>query len=155
MFNPRGKLVRYTNVQAVLDDFVPVRTTMYAKRKEYLQRVLAEKLKRATNKVRYIQGVLCNAIEMRGLSKQDIHALLQSHRLEEVDGDYAYLLQMPMISVSKEHVETLMREMDALALEAKTLEGTSVEEMWTSELCDLKTVLTAQVAAPSKKRPHP
>ena len=155
MFNPKGKLVRYANVQAVFDDFIPVRLAAYVKRKSFLQRVLGDKLKRATNKVRFIQGVLCGAIEMRGLNEDAITALLQSQHLEEIDGGFSYLVTLPLISLSKEKVDKLMQEMDALMHEAKTLEGTTVEAMWLSELGALKSAITKQPSAPSKKQPRP
>jgi len=155
MFNPKGKLVRYANVQAVFDDFIPVRLAAYVKRKALLQRVLAEKLKKATNKVRFIQGVLCGAIEIRGLSEEAITALLQSQGLEEIDGGFGYLVSLPLISLSKEKVDKLMQEMDELAHEAKALEGTTVEAMWLSELEALKAALTKPPSAPSKKQPRP
>jgi DNA topoisomerase-2 len=153
MFSANFKLLKYADVGSVVEEFVGVRRALYAKRKAWLQKDLAALLKRATNKVRYIQGVLSGAIEMRGLTKDAIVDLLKRSDLEELDGDYTYLLHLPMVSVSNEKVEAITQEMQELAEKARVLEGTTVEQMWLRDLTELREALVAP--APSKKRPHP
>jgi DNA topoisomerase-2 len=154
MFNAGHKLVKYASVEPIIDEFMEVRRELYVKRKAWLLQDLNAHLKKATNKVRYMEGVLSGAIELRGLNKDAMVDLLRQHTLEEIDGDYTYLLHMPMISVSNEHVETLRKEQRDLAHQSQALETTTVDEMWVRDLTELKTALTHS-AAPSKKRPHP
>jgi DNA topoisomerase-2 len=174
LFNAQSKLVKYANARAIIEDFMVVRRDLYGKRKEWLQKEVAAHLKRATNKVRYIEGVLSGSIEMRGVSKDAIVELLKSRGFEELDGDYSYLLQMPMLSVSNEKVAAITQDMDELAEKAQALEATTVEQMWVRDLLELKAALSVQereqkqekdqspqkkskaaASAASKKRPHP
>ena len=174
LFNAQSKLVKYVNARAIIEDFMVVRRDLYAKRKEWLQKEVAAHLKRATNKVRYIEGVLSGSIEMRGVSKDTIVDLLNSRGFEELDGDFSYLLQMPMLSVSNEKVAAITQDMDELTEKAQALEATTVEQMWVRDLLELKATLSLQereqkqekdqspqkkakaaANAPSKKRPHP
>ena len=154
MFNSHFKLLKYPDVATVVDEFMVVRRDLYAKRKAWLQKDIATHLKRATNKVNYIRGVLSGSIEMRGLSKDAIVELLKASGLEELEGDFSYLLQLPMLSVSSEKVAAITQEMEELADKARVLEGTTVEQMWASDLTELRSALVP-VSAASKKRPHP
>ena len=173
LFNAQSKLVKYANAKSIIEDFMVVRRDLYAKRKDWLQKEVAVHLKRATNKVRYIEGVLSGSIEMRGATKDAIVELLKSRGFEELDGDFSYLLQMPMLSVSNEKVAAITQDMDELTEKAQALEATTVEQMWVRDLLELKAALSAQereqkqsspqkkekgkaaANAPSKKRPHP
>ena len=155
LFNPQHKLLKYADTTAIVEDFMVVRRDFYVRRKDYLQEELSVLLKRATNKVRYIEGVLSGDIELRGLTKDEIVELLKSRGLEELDGDYNYLLNLPMVSVSKEKVATITEEMLVLERKAQLLQATTAEAMWLQDLGELKTALTALYAGPSKKRPLP
>ena len=153
LFNAESKLVKYGTVMSIVDEFIPVRRAFYAKRKDHQLAELQEKLTCASNKVRYIQGVLSGAFEMRGLGRDDIHAMLKEGRLEEIGGDFNYLLNMPMISVSKENVAKFEREMADLQHRSKTLQGTTIDDIWIKDLGEFKNALQ-EASAPSKKRPR-
>ena len=152
LFSSDHKLVKYADPNAVLDEFFVVRLRLYEKRKESMLSILAKNLKRATNKVIYITGILDGSIELRGLTKALIIDLLFKKGLEEIDGDFNYLLHMHMVSVSNEIVETLRHEMGELERRVDILRATTPEEMWASDLLELKTELTRP---PLKKRSRP
>jgi len=55
----------------------------------------------------------------------------------KIDGDFKYLVKMPMDSVTEENVEKIMREKVDLERELNVLIGTSLEQIWLSELGEL------------------
>ena len=57
---------------------------------------------------------------------------------ENGDGDYNYLVKMPMDSVCKENVDKLMSEYENKNAELEIIKACSIEQMWLKELGELK-----------------
>jgi hypothetical protein len=84
--------------------------------------------------VRYIKAVLSGTIELRGVKKHLIDALLQENGLDQLDGSYNYLIKMPMDTVAEENVEALTADMTSLEEEVQELSGTSERDLWLRDL---------------------
>jgi hypothetical protein len=56
-----------------------------------------------------------------------------------IEGDFKYLVKMPMDSVTQENVANIMKEKENTEDELKILKGTTLEKMWLSELDILET----------------
>ena len=65
--------------------------------------------------------------------------MLQTNSFDKMDGDYKYLVKMPMDSVTVENVDKLKRERDDVMKELEVLRQTSLEQMWMRELETLET----------------
>jgi hypothetical protein len=51
-----------------------------------------------------------------------------------MDGDYKYLVKMPMDSVTQENVEQILKEKEQCEKDLEILLATTLEKMWYSEL---------------------
>jgi len=94
-----------------------------------------------TNKTRFIQYNLDDKIDLRKKSKQEISQIMNEFKFdfgENGDGDYNYLVKLPMDSVCKENVEKLMNEYENKNAELETIKACSIEQMWLKELGELK-----------------
>ena len=60
--------------------------------------------------------------------------MLSKNAFIKIDGDYKYLVKMPMDSVTNENVAKLKRERDDTKTELDVLVGTTLEQMWMKEL---------------------
>jgi DNA topoisomerase-2 len=60
--------------------------------------------------------------------------MLAKHSFDMVDGDYKYLVKMPMDSVTNENVDKLKKERDDTMKELEALKQTTLEQMWMREL---------------------
>lgn len=138
MFNSERKLKKYENVDELVRDYYVVRLSAYEKRKAYLLEALAKKTALLTNKAKYIEYTLIDKIDLRRKSAEAVNAMLQSNQFEKVDGDYKYLVKMPMDSVTNENVEKLRKERDETMKELEVLRQTSLEQMWMRELDTLE-----------------
>jgi chaperonin cofactor prefoldin len=58
------------------------------------------------------------------------------------DGDFKYLIKMPMDSVTQENVDIIMKEKTTTETELRELKSTTLETMWTKELDNLETKYT-------------
>jgi DNA topoisomerase-2 len=139
MFNAERKLKKYDNVEELVRDYYDARLITYGKRKEHLLDALAKKTMLLSNKARYIEYNLNDKIDLRRKTATAVDALLLGHSFDKSDGDYKYLIKMPMDSVTAENVEKLLRDRDETVRELDILRGTTLEQMWLRELNTLET----------------
>lgn len=139
MFNHECKLRKYAGVEDIIDEFYDVRLETYSKRKKYLLENLRRHLVKLSNRAKYILGNLDGTIDLRRKSSAAVRELLVGAGFALIDGDFKYLVKMPMDSVTQENVEKIMKEKDDAEKELALLEKTTLEAMWLSELGDLRS----------------
>jgi DNA topoisomerase-2 len=142
MFDADRKLHKYGSIEEILNDFYKVRIDVYGKRKAYLIDILEKKLVKLSNKARYIQETLVNVIDLRRKTAQVVTELLTERTFDLIDGDYKYLIKMPMDSVTEENVASIMKDKENAVNELELLRKTSLEKMWLSELDTLEKEYT-------------
>ena len=138
MFNSQRKLHKYSSPEEIIDEFYGVRINIYQKRKEYLINEMERKLVRLSNRAKYIQETLAGTIDLRRKKSEQVTELLTKKKYDMIDGDFKYLIKMPMDSVTEENVANIMKERENTELELDTLRKTTVEKMWITELNTLE-----------------
>lgn len=143
LFTHEEKLTKFDNEREIVDKYFPVRLKYYQKRKEYMIASIEKELRLLSNKVRYIQSILNGKIDLRGKKKDDILHMMNEEKYTMIDddSDFKYLLKMPMDSVSEENVERLLKDKETKESELARLQSTTIENMWLSELDELKQML--------------
>jgi DNA topoisomerase-2 len=139
MFNRDCKLRKYASVEEIIDEFYDVRLDLYGKRKQYMLNELQHKLLKLSNRARYILATLDGSVDLRRKNATVVHDLLTSMEFAVIDGDFKYLIKMPMDSVTQENVDKIMKEKGDAEKELEILQKTKLETMWLSELDTLKS----------------
>lgn len=139
MFNRDCKLRKYASVEEIIDEFYDVRLDLYGKRKQYMLNELQHKLLKLSNRARYILATLDGSVDLRRKNATVVHDLLTSMEFAVIDGDFKYLIKMPMDSVTQENVDKMMKEKGDAEKELEVLQKTKLETMWLSELDTLKS----------------
>ena len=134
MFDEDSKLHKYSSVEEIIEGFVKVRLDKYEKRKAAQLSDMRQKLVRLSNKAKYIKHNLSGAIDLRRKSSQQITELLEKMEFVKLDGDYKYLIKMPMDSVSEENVVKIMEDKENMTKDLDELSKTTVETIWLREL---------------------
>ena len=134
MFNGEFKLHKYTSVEEIIEDFYNIRLDVYGKRKAYLVDEMERKLVKLSNRARYIQETLAGTIDLRRKTAEQVTQLLSGMKFALIDGDYKYLIKMPMDSVTQENVANIMKEKENTENELNILKATPLEKIWYSEL---------------------
>ena len=138
MFNSECKLHKYASPEEIIDDFYGVRIGIYHKRKAYLIAEMEKKLVRLSNRAKYIQETLAGTVDLRRKKSDQVTELLTKKQYATIDGDFKYLIKMPMDSVTEENVTSIMKEKETTETELDTLKKTTVEKMWLGELNTLE-----------------
>jgi DNA topoisomerase-2 len=150
MFNSECKLHKYADVNEIVDDFYGVRLGLYKKRKDSLIVDMEKRLVRLSNRAKYIQETLNGTIDLRRKTSQVVNDMLAEKGYVMIDGDFKYLVKMPMDSVTEENVASIMKEKEATETELSVLRKTSLEKMWLTELDSLEKEYTKYKAKREK-----
>ena len=134
MFNHEFKLHKYVNVGEIIDNFYGVRLDIYGKRKASLIKDMQKKLMKLSNRARYILETLEGVVDLRRKNAQQVSELMESRKFDKLEGDYKYLIKMPMDSVTQENVQSILKEKEETEKELNILTATTLEKMWLSEL---------------------
>ncbi len=134
MFDANRRLHKYKNVQEIIEDFYLVRLELYGKRKEHMVELLQHKLMKLSNKAKYIQETLKGTVDLRKKNVTQVEELMKHHKFDKIDGDFKYLIKMPMDSVTEENVKHIMKEKDDAKQELDVLMNTTIYQMWLHEL---------------------
>ena len=138
MFDENCKLKKFEDVHELISAYYPVRLEAYGKRKTYLVDAMKQRMTVLTNKARYIEYTLIDKIDLRRKNAEAVTKMLETNAFDKIDGDYKYLVKMPMDSVTIENVDKLKKERDELMRDLETLMATSLERMWLNELNNLE-----------------
>jgi len=137
MFNSDFKLHKYTSVEEIIEDFYRIRLDIYGKRKAFLVDDMEKKLVKLSNRARYIQETLNGTIDLRKKTAEQVSQLLSGMNFVLIEGDYKYLIKMPMDSVTQENVANIMKEKENTETELNILKSTPLEKIWYTELDSL------------------
>ena len=141
LFDNKEKLIHYTHVYEIMDDFIEKRILYYEKRKKYLIHMLEKELLILSNKYKYITELLNETIDLRKKTNTQIQTILETKKYDLVEDNYNYLIKMSMDSVSIENVESLKKQYDSKQKELDIVKTTPIEVTWLSELTELEKVL--------------
>jgi DNA topoisomerase-2 len=134
MFDHERKLRKYNTVQDIIEDFYTIRLSTYRKRKEYLLENMDCLLVKLSNRAKYIIETLEDIVDLRKKTSAQVNALLEGRGYAKIEGDYKYLVKMPMDSVTDENVKTILKEKEDTEKELEILKNTSEEQIWRKEL---------------------
>ncbi|CAD8099307.1 unnamed protein product [Paramecium primaurelia] len=162
LFNEKGLLKRYSNVSEILEEFYQTRIKYYQLRKEYLLSKYQNELELVQSKSKFIEGMIDNSIQLRGLKKNEMCKKLQSlgfkgiskmekikstRNLKEIDTDnlekqYDYLLSMPMWNFSEEKIIAFKQQIKQLQDQINQLNKKTLQQLWSEDIDDFLDELT-------------
>jgi DNA topoisomerase-2 len=146
LFDANGRLKKYRTVEEIIDEYFGIRMDLYTKRKAYMVKDMRATLLRLSNKAKYILETLDDLVDLRRKTTEQVNALLESRGYDRIDGDYKYLVKMPMDSVTKEQVDKALKEKAETEVALQALLDTTEAQMWMRELDALRTAYDATAA---------
>ena len=140
LFDAKDNLKKYENVSSIIDDYYETRLKLYQTRKDFMINALNQELILLSNKAKYIQENLDGSIDLRKKTKTQVIQMLEEKDYDKIENDdeYKYLTKMPMDSVTEENVDKLRRDKGNKETELETIKGTTINQMWTTELDKFK-----------------
>ena len=140
LFDENDKLTKFNCAKDIADKFIGVRHEIYVKRKEYQIAALKREAQILSNKARFISEILDDTLDLRRKKRAQVTEMLtkSGYDIIDEDGDFKYLVKMPMDTVTEENVAKIMTDKEGKLLEITILEATSIENLWKNELIELR-----------------
>jgi DNA topoisomerase-2 len=133
LFHPTKGIHKYESPEAILMDFVDIRMEAYKKRKAHMIEVLEQKMKKNTNMAKFVDMVINEKLVVFKRKKQELEAELET-LFDKLNDSFDYLLHIKTYQYTHEAVLALNEETTQLATELETLRGTTLSNMWKTDL---------------------
>jgi DNA topoisomerase-2 len=138
LFDENSKIYPYKDQYEIIDKFIDLRIKYYELRKKNILSKLEEQKRYTVNRMKFINCILKKEIVFENKTKENIIKQIQSHKIEMHKESYDYLINISLISFSKEKLEELQQSYNKIKLEIERVTAISETEMWLLELHDLK-----------------
>jgi DNA topoisomerase-2 len=138
-FNSKGRIQKYDTPNDILREYVSVRLELYETRRQTILKTLRESLPYYQNVVRFIRQQ-CEDVprpDLRRKTFDDCHALLLAEKFTLIDGDYEYLMKLPISSLTLNNAQKHEKQLEELLLSISNLEAMTPKQMWKNELSKL------------------
>ena len=139
-FTSEGKIKKYANASAIIDDFFPVRMRLYQERKKAMVLGYQQELTKANQTVKFLQLVLDNTFVFKGQNKNQLKDQLKSFKLDNAE----FLLQLPIYNLTDEKMAGLLAKKADLEASIRNLQKCSVQSLWKNDLKNLREALQNQ-----------
>ena len=137
-----NRVREFGSIQEILDSFIDIRLKYYNKRKQHILDNLKNTLMQLSSKYLFIKGVVDKTIIVSNKKKDDIIKQLEKiEKIQKVDGNYDYLLRIPIYQLTKEKIDELKEEIKNKKAEYDKVKNETIENMWLEDLKELKKVL--------------
>jgi DNA topoisomerase-2 len=139
LFDTKGVLRKFETIEEILEEWCAFRLNFYEIRKKGELKRLQHDISVVKSKISFIQMVLEGAVELRGMSEDDLYTFFKSKKMYE-NGDsaskseYDYLLTIQVRHMTKDRVKELQKTLENLLREEETLQKTPVADIWCNEL---------------------
>ena len=136
-----GKLKIFERVEDIISYFVNFRLGYYQKRKDFMLNKMQHDLRVLGNRGKFIKLILEGKIVVNNKLKEEIIKQIETFSIDKIDGDYDYLLRMPIYSLTKEMFEKLKEDFKIKKEEIEKLKGVQPKDMYLDDLSELKKKL--------------
>tara|TARA_B100000902_G_scaffold167994_1_gene162726 strand:- start:3953 stop:5143 length:1191 start_codon:yes stop_codon:yes gene_type:complete len=133
VISPGGEIRYMESPKDILLEFYRVRSHFYKLRYKYIASKTAKEIEIAKSRIKFIKAVSQGNLNMMKMKRQEIVAYFKQNGYYEY-GDYSYLLDMKMISMSEDKVTALRAEIDKKEEFARVFAGKVPSDLWKEDL---------------------
>lgn len=141
LFGKDHKLQKFHSIQDIFETFCEERYLFYDKRKKHCIQSLKQSVLMMENKSRFLDMILSQQIKIHQIQDDNISKYLETQDFNKVDGDYAYLLNIPIRQMTSTKLGDLQTSIENTKVSLKKLQKTSLGNMWKSDLKSFKEIL--------------
>ena len=138
-FNSKGIIQKYDTPNDILKEYVQIRLELYETRRQTILKTLRDSLPYYQNVVRFIRQQCEDTPrpDLRRKTFDECHALLSAEKFVLIDGDYEYLMKLPISSLTLNNAQKHEKQLEDLLLSISNLERMTAKQMWKTELSKL------------------
>jgi DNA topoisomerase-2 len=134
LFNEKGVLCKFNNVEDIICYFCNIRFQYYIKRKQHVLKLLKKDLSFLKNKSKFIKDVMSRKLTVMFEDEDVVIENLVKFGYDKCDDSYEYLLKMPIRTFTKDKVTHLLQSISVLEKKIIEVDKTSEKQMWLNDL---------------------
>jgi len=138
LFDENKKITKYDTQYEIIDNYYNVRLDYYDKRKQFQLKKIKYEIEVIKNKMIFIKEVIEDRLKINKRTREQIEIDIDKLKLMRVNDSYSYLLNMSIISLTKEKLVELKEEYERMKEKYRVLDSTKIEDIWLGELDELK-----------------
>lgn len=140
--NEKNRIRVFDTAKEVFDAFCEVKLEYIEKSKQFKINLMKDDLAVLESKVIFIKNVIDNTIEINNKKKSEIVKSIKGvEGIITIEGNYDYLLRMPLYSLTSEKIKELNDKIKAVKSDITRLQKTEAEDIWLGYLNELEKVL--------------
>ena len=125
----------FDSVKEILDYYIEVKLKYLQKRKDYIINDLSEQIKSDVSRYVFIQAIVEDRLIINKRKKEDIIKDLEGYdKIIKIDGSYDYLLNMNILSLTKERLEKLLNDIKDKKKRLDEVNKKSLGDIWLEDI---------------------
>ena len=136
LFTENHKIQKFKTINEIIDYFCVKRLQLYKERKQHQIKQIESDLKILTNKIRFLDEIITEKIEIFKKDERDIDILLTESKYDRINDTFDYLLNMNIRSFTNDKLEQFRSEHIKLSELLEKIKEISEKEMWINDLND-------------------
>ena len=124
----------YDSTVSLMDEFMPLRSELYVKRRNYEIENLEIRVHDLEERANFVDSVTSGKVVLSNRPRDSIVSELRERGFSAVDN----LLSMSLSELSRERIDRLRSQSDRASLDLSTLQATSPNDLWISDLDKLR-----------------
>lgn len=126
----------YNNINEIIDEYIDIRLEGYEQRKNYLLTKYTYDLKIMVSKYVFIKGVMDETIVLKNQPIDKIYNQLDKKDkiIKDNNDNYDYLLRLPISSMTKERLNSLVNDIKQLKDKIDILKNKTPQQLWEDDL---------------------
>lgn len=141
LFDDNKTLKKFINQYEIVEEFSKVRLKYYDKRKNFQLEKMEKDIEVLKSRMRFIKEVVDGKLIINKRTRESIEKDLVGLKFLKINDSYSYLLNMSILSFTKERLIELKEEHNKMEENIEKLKSKSLEEIWMDELNELKKML--------------
>ena len=141
LFTTGNKLRKFNTINEIIEIFCNKRLRLYKKRKKRLLKTLKENLKWCKNEKRFIEDVINGYLVIYRKEIEEIEKEMESKTYDKKDGNYDYLLNKPISTMTKNKIKLLDKKIEKIEEDIEIIDGKTEKMMWVEELGRLVEII--------------
>ena len=134
LFDPEGKIKQYSSIDEIINEYYDIRLNYYQIRKDFQIEKLEHERKILINKMKFINEILKGTLEIQNKKRDEIELKMIDLNIQKIEDSYNYLLNMSLLSLTKEKLIELKKIFNDKKEEISILEKTTIKQIWLKEL---------------------
>ena len=134
LFDVDGEIKSYSDIDDIISDFYNIRLEFYQIRKDFQIAKLEHEIIILINKMKFINEILKGNLEIQNKKRDEIEEKMMELNIQKIDDSFNYLLNMSLLSLTKEKLIELKKYYTDKKTEIDILKNTSIKQIWLKEL---------------------